>query len=1076
MASPPPPSSPLYTRKNVRVIPQLDGNNSNLSSLCSDYSLNQSCISSLSSSTYVSDDNSMEKSWFSQVSEGGTAQKHVSCEVESENLIPVVTGYRPYRETINRQPAVRVVIRRENKCLQALSLPVILSYNMRSIWGKLNSFATDMQEREGEISFLCEVWEKSESKKHKMRIEELLEMSNISYISTPRPGAKRGGGAAIAINSSRFSVSKLNISIPKPLEIVWALLKPNEHTGVIRKIILCSFYSPPNSKKNVLLIDHISVTYNSLKIQHPDAAIVISGDKNDLDEKKILALNPNFRQMVTQNTRQNKILTILITDLHGYFHNPIIVPPVPVDIPGQGVPSDHSGVLALPITTSNSQRKTESRKVKIRPLPDSLINTFGTELVSEDWSILRQEMSSTELVHSFESHTKMMVEKTFPEKIVTVSNWDKPYITEELKQIRRQRQRCYRKGGRSHKYLQLKSKFDLKIKKEAEKYTQKILKEVTEGKRNNSYKALRKLESGENCTKNANFTLPSHAEENLSAMQSAERLADYFAKISQEFEPICTEKFPPWIQETLAAGKSDTSKPVLEEWEVYEKLKKAKKPNSLVPGDLPVKLVKEFTVELSVPITRIYNRITDTAEYPRQWVTEYQLAIPKVYPPLSEDETRNIAGTAFFSKQYESFIGDWIFPYVEPFIDPGQCGGLKGSSITHYLVKLLHFVHSYLDLKQPHAVLLALVDLEKAFNRVSHQLVIEDLADMHVPGWLLLILISYLTERSMHMRYKGATSSRKKLPGSSPQGAFLGILLFIIIFNGALLRPPIPRLHSLNLKYIDDLSMLAAFNLRTCLKDDPVSRPMPLNFNERTMQVLPMELNELQEDLYSLNQFTKKKLLKIKETKTQVMKFNFAKTKDFPPELTIDGFKEMLEVTSETRLLGVILTDNLKWEANTEYICKKAYKKMWTLRRMKVLDIEPYIMLDVYTKEIRSVLELAVPAWHSGLTLKQTSDIERVQRVAVSIILSDSITGKCDFSYNMALVTLDLEPLEERRSKLCQTFAKKTLKSRHADIFEVNPNQHFTRNKPNFFEMRCNTKRYYNSPINFLTRMLNSDS
>ena len=162
-------------------------------------------------------------------------------------------------------------------------------------------------------------------------------------------------------------------------------------------------------------------------------------------------------------------------------------------------------------------------------------------------------------------------------------------------------------------------------------------------------------------------------------------------------------------------------------------------------------------------------------------------------------------------------------------------------------MKLLNYVHINLDRSQPHAVLLALVDLEKAFNRVSHQLVIQDLADMHVPGWLLLILISYLTERSMFMRYKGSSSTRKLLPGSSPQGAYLGILLFIIIFNGALLRPSIPRLNSLSLKYIDDLSLLVAVNLKTSLVSDPVDRPLPLNKNERTMQVLPVKKNLLQE-------------------------------------------------------------------------------------------------------------------------------------------------------------------------------------------------------------------------------------
>ena len=94
--------------------------------------------------------------------------------------------------------------------------------------------------------------------------------------------------------------------------------------------------------------------------------------------------------------------------------------------------------------------------------------------------------------------------------------------------------------------------------------------------------------------------------------------------------------------------------------------------------------------------------------------------------------------------------GTGYFPiYHWLFLDPGQCEGLKGSSISHYLVRLLHFVHSYLDKNEPYAVLLSLVHLKIAFNRVSHTIVIEDLADLNVPGWLLKILISYLTDRSM---------------------------------------------------------------------------------------------------------------------------------------------------------------------------------------------------------------------------------------------------------------------------------------------------------------------------------------
>ena len=125
------------------------------------------------------------------------------------------------------------------------------------------------------------------------------------------------------------------------------------------------------------------------------------------------------------------------------------------------------------------------------------------------------------------------------------------------------------------------NQFDEKLKAAAEKYRLKVLAEVTEGKRANSYSALRQLESGEQ-TDRKSFTLPNHAEEDLSPDQSAERLADYFSKISQDFDPINPQNFPPWIKQKLSDGKSDSQKPVLEEWQVYEKLTNSKKPSSIV--------------------------------------------------------------------------------------------------------------------------------------------------------------------------------------------------------------------------------------------------------------------------------------------------------------------------------------------------------------------------------------------------------------------------------------------------------------------------------------------------------------
>ena len=155
--------------------------------------------------------------------------------------------------------------------------------------------------------------------------------------------------------------------------------------------------------------------------------------------------------------------------------------------------------------------------------------------------------------------------------------------------------------------------------------------------------------------------------------------------------------------------------PCLEEYDVFRKICKAKKPNSSVPGDLPKKIVQEFSCELSTPVTIIYKSILRTLEYHRQWVIEHQIPLPKSYPPSSEDELRNIAKTVFFSKCFESFLSDWLMPIVGPYLDPCQYG-LKGVSINHYMFKLLRFIHEYLDLKNPHAVVIALIELSKVLT------------------------------------------------------------------------------------------------------------------------------------------------------------------------------------------------------------------------------------------------------------------------------------------------------------------------------------------------------------------------
>ena len=71
------------------------------------------------------------------------------------------------------------------------------------------------------------------------------------------------------------------------------------------------------------------------------------------------------------------------------------------------------------------------------------------------------------------------------------------------------------------------------------------------------------------------------------------------------------------------------------------------------------------------------------------------------------------------------------------------------------------------------------------FNRQNHNIVVTKLSDMNVPAWLLRIVMSFLSDRSMVVRYRGATSTPRSLPGGGPQGTLLGLLLFLVLINDA---------------------------------------------------------------------------------------------------------------------------------------------------------------------------------------------------------------------------------------------------------------------------------------------------
>ena len=326
------------------------------------------------------------------------------------------------------------------------------------------------------------------------------------------------------------------------------------------------------------------------------------------------------------------------------------------------------------------------------------------------------------------------------------------------------------------------------------------------------------------------------------------------------------------------------------------------------------------------------------------------------------------------------------------------------------------------------------------------------------------------------LTYQGATSTPHSLPGGYGAGTWLGGFLFTIKFNGICLRPPIPR-HcrntSIQLKYVDDSTKLASVNLKQSLQDDLMKRPLPLNYHERTQKCLKPEDNVLQKELDRFYEETTKNNLVTNESKSFVMVFNQSRKLSFSPEFTL-GPSAILEVRKTLKVLGILIQDNLKWDSQVEKMVKKASKNIWLLRRMKNLGVDEMTITTYWKSEGLCQLETASPVWSGSLSKAQEADLSRVQRRAVAAITGRHTRGE---EYAATCARLGLEPdLAARRRRLATTFARRTatgIKSRHKDLFTRRPGNHVTRSGRTWQEPVCRTSRYLNSPVPYLTRLLN---
>jgi hypothetical protein len=229
--------------------------------------------------------------------------------------------------------------------------------------------------------------------------------------------------------------------------------------------------------------------------------------------------------------------------------------------------------------------------------------------------------------------------------------------------------------------------------------------------------------------------------QHLDNRECAQQIAEYYAKISNEYHPVDPDQLPSYLPAQQP--------PQVEEYNVYQRLKSLKKTRSTLPIDIPDKLRRACSVELSLPLTDIILSLTE-AKYPQLWKHEWVTPAPKVTNPKEISDLRKISCTSDYSKLYEGFLKDWVVEDIYDKMDIGQYGGRKGTGTEHMIVCILDRIMKLLD-KHPDksAVIAASLDWTAAFDRQDPTLAIKKFIELGVRPSLIPLLISYLSERQM---------------------------------------------------------------------------------------------------------------------------------------------------------------------------------------------------------------------------------------------------------------------------------------------------------------------------------------
>ena len=194
-------------------------------------------------------------------------------------------------------------------------------------------------------------------------------------------------------------------------------------------------------------------------------------------------------------------------------------------------------------------------------------------------------------------------------------------------------------------------------------------------------------------------------------------------------------------------------------------------------------VLKDALTALVPYITKIYNASLRNATFPKAWKFGTVVPIPKQDNITEVTNLRPISLLPMPGKLLEKMVCNRLKQYLETnhILSECQFGFRKGMSTSNAISSLLDEIYNNLNnCKTTFAVFL---DLKKAFDTVSHNVLYYKLSQIGLSDHSITWFTSYLNNRWQRVNLNGSMSEYESNPYGVPQGSILGPVLFTIYIN-----------------------------------------------------------------------------------------------------------------------------------------------------------------------------------------------------------------------------------------------------------------------------------------------------